>query len=270
MGWEWQKGTSLAYLTIPKWKEWGVDAAFSTRSGGVSNKPYFSLNLALHVGDEDQAVLQNRKIFLAELDLKLQDCVAAEQIHGVNVEIVSETDKGLGMADRSSAIPACDAMLTKDSISLMAFYADCAPLYFFSLDTGLVGIAHAGRQGTVNGIVSSVLAEIRAAGGSPQECLAAVGPCIGPCCYEVGEDVATIFRENFNDPSILLKISSEKYKLDLVKANLALLLEEGIRPENVSIANICTACHPELFYSYRREGCTGRMAAIITKRKGVW
>lgn len=269
MGWEWQKETSLAYLTIPKWKEWGVDAVFSTRSGGVSNKPYSSLNLALHVGDEKQAVLQNRKIFLAELDLNWRDCVAAEQIHGVNVKIVSEKDKGLGMADRSSAIPACDGMLTKDTVSLMAFYADCVPLYFFSPQSGLVGIAHAGWQGTVNNIVSSVLAVIRAAGGSPEDCLAAVGPCIGPCCYEVGEDVAAIFRENFNDPGILLKISSEKYKLDLVKTNLALLLKEGIRPENISTANICTACHPEWFYSYRKEGCTGRMAAIITKRKGV-
>lgn len=263
-GWKWQRGKTLDYLTIPEWSKWGVKAVFSIRKAGVSKGPYSSLNLALHVNDQPEDVLQNRKIFLAEFGSSTENCVAAEQIHGIRVVSVSAKDKGLGMLEMKDAIPQCDGMVTVEGIGLFCFYADCVPLYFYNPPTGMVGLAHAGWQGTAQKIVKEVLTKIKSAGGFPEDCFAAIGPCIGSCCYQVGENVASIFRENFND-SILTEISKGKYRLDLVEANRILLISEGIPPENISIAGMCTACHSDLFYSYRREGITGRMAAFIIK-----
>jgi YfiH family protein len=183
--------------------------------------------------------------------------------------MVSHAEEGRGMWESTTAVPECDGMVTQEDIGLMCFYADCVPLLFFHPPTGMVGLAHAGWKGTVNKIIREVFKKIREAGGTAQDCFAAIGPCIGSCCYEVGEDVAAVFNENFNDTDILARIIPGKYQLDLVKANLGLLLEEGVPPENISTANLCTSCHNDVFFSYRKERITGRMAAFIMKRKGV-
>lgn len=264
-GWKWQRGKKLDYFTIPRWSELGVKAVFSTRSGGVSKLPYSSLNLALHVDDNPEDVLHNREIFLAEMEYSAKDCVVAQQVHGTRVATVTAKDKGLGMLVMTDAIPECDGMVTSNEVGLLCFYADCVPLYFYDPPTGTVGLAHAGWKGTAHGIVREVLARIKAAGGAPETCLAAIGPCIGGCCYEVGENVVSVFRENFNKLSMFTKIGQGKYKLDLVGANHLLLTAEGISPENISVAGMCTACFPDSFYSYRREGLTGRMAAFLAK-----
>ncbi|NLI90758.1 MAG: peptidoglycan editing factor PgeF [Peptococcaceae bacterium] len=267
MGWEWKEDKNLRFLTIPGWSQMGVITAFSTRNDGISDDPYSSLNLAFHVADDPVKVLENRKVFLAGLGQPLEKCVAAQQVHGVNVISVSERDLGRGMSELESAIPECDGMVTQDNIGLMGFFADCVPLYFYHPQINMVGLAHAGWKGTASNIVTKIMEKITAAGGSAKDCFAAIGPCIGSCCYEIGEDVAQIFREKFHN--VIFQTSSGKYRLDLVKANLELFLKEGILPENISIANLCTSCQSELFYSYRREGITGRMAAFITMRKGV-
>jgi len=263
MEWEWRKQNNLLYLTIPQWLEWGVEVAFSTREAGVSEKPYASLNLGLHVGDDPDKVVENRMIFLSELGGSLQESVMAQQVHGINVTLVSDKDQGRGMREQISAIPDCDGLLTQDHTGLLCLYADCVPLFFYSPKTKIVALAHAGWKGTARQIVKEILARISQAGGSSDDCFAAIGPCIGACCYTVGEEVAENFRENFNE--VLSKTAERKYQLDLVKANLSLLLEAGVQAEHIAIANLCTCCHPELFYSYRREGITGRMAAYIKK-----
>ncbi|RNC29501.1 MAG: Laccase domain protein YfiH [Candidatus Dichloromethanomonas elyunquensis] len=267
MDWEWHKGKTLQFLTIPEWSFMGVETAFSTRNDGVSRDAYSSLNLAFHVADNSEKVLENRKIFLAELGLSIKKCVASEQVHGTNVVSVSEEDLGRGMTDLASALPRCDGMVTRSDIGLMAFFADCAPLFFYNPEIDMIGLAHAGWRGTAQNIVSQVMDRIRSAGGSAEDTYAAIGPCIGSCCYEVGEDVAQVFKDNIHKG--VIPTSEGKYRLDLVKANLELLLGEGISSVKVSLANLCTFCERELFYSYRREGITGRMAGFITKRKGV-
>lgn len=260
MGWEWDKSGKISYLTIPKWSEWGIKVAFSTLS---------SFNMGLHVNDNPENVVENRKRFLSELEVSPDDCVIAEQVHGHHVHIVTEKDKGRGMFEMSSAIPECDGMVTMEKMGLMCFFADCVPIYFYCPQTGMIGIAHAGWKGTAQKIVKEVLNRIESAGGSPETCYAAIGPCIGACCYEVDENVASIFRENFNNhDSILIKIPGGKYKLNLLEANRALLTVEGILPENIYFSEMCTSCHSEAFYSYRRDGMTGRMAALIIKKKG--
>ncbi len=267
MRWEWQKGASLQYLTIPQWSKWGIKAAFSTRELGVSQKPYSSLNLALHVGDAPEAVLENRKIFLSTLGHVPENCVVGNQVHGTKIVSVTEQERGRGMFELASAIPECDGMVTTESIGLMCFFADCVPIYFFNPRIGMTGLAHAGWKGTAHRIIRKVVEQMKQAGGLVQDCHAAIGPCIGPCCYDVGEDIAEVFREKFNDVSCLTNTRSQKYKLDLVKANQRVLEEEGFRPENIVVADLCTSCHPEYYYSYRRDGNTGRMAAFIIKEE---
>ncbi|HHV63862.1 MAG TPA: peptidoglycan editing factor PgeF [Peptococcaceae bacterium] len=264
-GWKWQRGRTLTYLTIPGWSKLGVMAAFAVRTGGASENPYSSLNLALHVGDDPEAVLHNRALFLGELGYESKDCVAAEQVHGTRVLWVTAKDRGRGMQSLEDALPKCDGMVTGEKVGLLCFYADCVPIYFFEPRTGLIGLAHAGWLGTAHKIAQEMLTIIKSAGGRPENCLAAIGPCIGPCCYEVGENVLNAFSENFHNLAMFSSKGEGKYYLDLVKANQMLLLAEGLWPENISIAGLCTACQPENFFSYRRDGVTGRMAAFIGK-----
>jgi hypothetical protein len=263
MAWERQKVGELAYLTIPKWSLHGVTAVFSTRGGGVGSPPYSSLNMALHVGDMIEDVLHNRRVFLAGIGRSPEDCVAAEQVHGTAVRFVTETDRGRGMQNLVSALPSCDGMLTAQDVGLLSFFADCVPVFFFHPRSRIIGLAHAGWRGTAGNIVQEMVNRIIQAGADAEECLAAVGPCIGPCCYDIGDSVASIFREKWNEPSVLSETASGEYSLDLQEANRQLLISAGIRAENILIAQMCTSCHPGEFFSYRREGITGRMAAYI-------
>jgi len=266
MGWQIYRGKKIDYLTIPEWLDLGVKVAFSTRSGGVSKSPYSSLNLALHVADNPEDVLQNRKIFLEELGCLLSDCIAVSQVHGNKVIEVDERKKGIGMTEVGPDLPQCDGMVTGLNIGLLGFYADCVPLYFCDPQAGIVGLAHAGWKGTAHNIVREILHKIQSLGGSIQNCLVAIGPCIGPCCYEVGEEVATLFADDAAGTSLMAETGFERYSVDLAGINILRLIREGIRPENIETAPFCTACRKDLFFSYRREGLTGRMGAFIQKK----
>ncbi len=267
MHWTWKTGEKLLYLTIPEWWEQGVSVGFSTRGGGESKEPFSSLNLALHVNDEQTDVLKNRNLFLTEFDIESGNCVTAEQVHGTKINIVTIEDKGRGMKDKATAFSKCDGLLTQDNIGLLCFFADCVPIYFFNHHMGVVGIAHAGWKGTANKIVAKVIHEIRMGGGSVQDTLVAIGPCIKKCCYEVDENVASFFKSHC-DSRILVQ-HEDKYRLDLSEVNKEILMSAGVPRENIVISNLCTACNPDLLYSYRRDGITGRMGAFIYKRKEI-
>ncbi|KUO60719.1 MAG: hypothetical protein APF84_16055 [Gracilibacter sp. BRH_c7a] len=265
MKWTWKTGKKLLYLTIPEWLEQGVTVGFSTRGGGESKEPYLALNLALHVNDNEEDVLRNRNIFLAEFDMESENCVTAQQVHGTEINIVLNKDKGRGMKDIATAFSQCDGLLTQESIGMLSFYADCVPLYFFNPEIGIVGIAHAGWKGTANKIASKAIQEIKLAGGLVEDTLVGIGPCIKECCYEVDVNVASFFK-SFHNPHILQQ-HQDKYKLNLAEANKEVLISEGVPNENIVISDLCTACNPNLFFSYRRDGLTGRMGAFIRKRK---
>jgi YfiH family protein len=266
MRWQLFHGKNIDYLTIPEWSELGANLAFSLRDGGVSKAPYCSLNLALHVDDSPENVLQNRRIFLEELGCSFADCTAVSQVHGNKVIEVGEQDKGIGVRELDPNIPECDGMVTTSNIALLGFYADCVPLYFFEPQAKIVGLAHAGWKGTALNINQKILHKIQSLGGSLENCLVAIGPCIGPCCYEVGEEVATVFTKEARGSDLISKSGSDRYSLDLAGVNKSQLIREGICPEHIVQAPFCTACHKDLFYSYRREGSTGRMGAFIQKK----
>jgi len=267
MSWKWEKRGSLNYLTLPKWQAEGVDLGFSTRVGGVSQVPYDTFNLGLHVGDDPFAVLENRKRWIDQWAVPWSRVAVGEQVHGTNVLWVGEEDGGRGILELKTVIPAVDGLLTQSDIGLMSFFADCVPLFFYFPDIQAVGIAHAGWRGTAHKMGLKVLERLEEAGGRIENAWVAIGPSIGPCCYFVDENVATQFRANFGETPFLAKQKDGHYLLDLWEANRTTLLEKGVRPENIDVAAICTADNPQWFFSHRRDGAgTGRMAGWIKFR----
>ncbi len=268
MSWKWHKSENLPYLTVPRWQAEGIDLGFSTRVGGVSRVPYDSLNLGLHVGDDPTAVLENRKRWLAQWGVPCSRVAVGEQVHGTNVLWVKEEDGGRGIGEVETLIPAVDGLVTQSGISLMAFFADCVPLFFYYPDIKSVGIAHAGWKGTAHKIGQKVLRSFEEAGGCTEDAWVAIGPSIGPCCYSVDEIVAEQFRVNYRETPFLHTQGDGHYLLDLWEANRMLLLESGVRSENIDVASICTADNPEWFFSHRRDGArTGRMTGWISYKE---
>lgn len=267
MSWCYHQGKKLTYLTLPEWSERGIQVGFSTRWGGVGQAPYESLNLGLHVGDDPEIVLKNREFWLQEWDAGWNDFVIGEQVHGVKVQRVKSTDAGRGSQDVKTVLPGVDGLVTTSNLGLMAFFADCVPVYFYHPTLGAVSIAHAGWKGTVGKIVNNVLKEFQNMGGDIRECWVALGPSIGPCCYEVDEHVMKIFQEKFEDTPFLKPSRPGHAQLDLWEANRQLLREAGVLPENIWSASICTACYTDRFFSHRQEGPkTGRMAGWIRRK----
>lgn len=242
----------------------------STRHGGVSTGAYASLNLGLHVSDEQAAVVENRRIFCKGLQVEPERTVTCQQVHGSNIVRVSKAEAGAGFADYETAIADTDALITNEvGLPLMLFFADCTPILLADPVHKAVGLAHGGWKGTVAAIAAQTVAMMRQEFGSrPEDLLAAIGPAIGPCCYAVGTEVAQQFRQAFPDfQAQILREEDGEIKLDLWQANALQLQAAGLKPEHIEVAGVCTACHNKQFFSYRADkGKTGRIAALICIR----
>ena len=244
-----------------------VSHAISTKLGGVSKAPFNSLNLALHVGDNAEDVINNRKRFALSLDLNAEDIVSPNQVHGDKVMRVDKSHRGLGALDYESAIKETDALITNTpNLPLMLCFADCVPVLFVDVENRAIGIAHAGWKGTMSKIAAKTLmAMTDEFGTDPTKCLAAIAPSIGPCCYEVGENVINACKEAFPKHADKLIISrDDKIYCDLWQANLIQLLEAGMSNENIDVSRECT-----WYFSYRaakNSGLneTGRIGALIS------
>lgn len=243
----------------------------STRQAGVSQRPYDSMNLALHVGDEDASVWENRVIFANSLGLKAEDIVSPNQVHGDRILRVTREHSGRGARSYEDAIPETDALVTSEpGLPLMLCFADCTPILFLDPEQKAVGIAHAGWKGTMKSIGRKTLEAMqREFGTEPSKCLAGIGPSIGPCCYEIGEEVADACRKAFPETwDNLLEERQGKLHLNLSKANRLQLLEAGMLPEHIESADTCTSCEHHWYFSYRADGGrTGRIAAVIALQK---
>jgi YfiH family protein len=263
----WVEDRDLLYLKIDSFAKYAVEAYFTTRNGGVSIGAYNSLNLALHVGDKKEDVLNNRVKLANSLGFDSRTFVAAEQVHGGNTYIVTEKDQGAGALDFQDSIPGVDALITaKKGIPLISFYADCVPLFFLDPVKRVVALAHAGWRGTVKKIARQTVLQMQEAfSSSPENIMVALGPSISRDYYEVNERVIEEFRRAFPwYKELLVYKGKEHYLLDLWQANILILEETGVGREKIFLSNLCTFGNPQLFYSYRREaGKTGRMASII-------
>lgn len=256
-------------------------AVFSRR-GGVSAAPFDSLNLSVSVPDEREHVYANRRRAYGLFGRDTDTVVHAHLVHGADVARVTQADNGTWLTHVDGLItdqPGC--VLTMN-------YADCAPIFLYDPRRRAIGLGHAGWRGTVidlPGAMVRAMAEQFAS--NPADLVAAVGPCIGPCCYEVGEDVIAAVEAAFERPVELLRSADHgprttddeessdrrpssvdripggrRLNFDLPEANRRNLRNAGVA--NIELSGYCTACRTDLFFSHRAErGRTGRFGAVF-------
>jgi polyphenol oxidase len=209
------------------------DVVFSTRLGGVSDGPYESLNLGRKTGDEPARVDENRQRLCDAVGADVERLALNFQVHSAGINRAVAGERGV----------VGDGLWTEEpDLPVLALTADCVPIALARRDGKgpAVGVVHAGRIGILAGVGA---AAVSAVGGRPA---AAIGPAIGPCCYEVREDVAEPYRARFGAGVV------RDGKLDLWAAAEQALHEAGCA--SVERLDLCTACNPELFFSYRRDG----------------
>lgn len=250
----------------------------SCRLHGASAVVPNTLNLALHVGDDRNLVLQNRQRFAQALGVDAKKFTTCQQIHGSRVAVVDEKLVGAGALDFADTIAETDALVTKlADVPLLLFYADCTPVLLADPVSGAIGLAHAGWRGTAAEIAAqTVQAMAENFGAQPQNILAAIGPSIGACCYEVDDLVRDHALAQEKEQGIcgvytkfFTSVEQRKghYLLDLWAYNRCVLERAGVRAENIAEAKICTAHNHELFCSYRAEnGTTGRMGVCLCRK----
>lgn len=225
---------------------------FSSRLGGVSEGPYESLNLGILTEDEPERVVENRRLLCGSVSVDPETATMAWQAHGAKVLRAD----GRGIVRPGTPLERCDGLWTDErERGLMLLTADCLPVGLARAN-GRPGVAalHVGWRGLLGGIAE---AGVEALGGGPLR--AAIGPGIGPCCFEVGEEVAEPFRARFGADILVGK------NLDLVEATERALRTAGC--ESVERVDLCTSCEEELLFSHRRdEGVTGRQGIVAALR----
>lgn len=269
-------------LTLQPWTERypQLTAGFTTRRGGVSEGAYASLNCGLHVADDAASVIANRRLAAERTEVAFDSWVYGEQVHGSAIRIVTAADKGKGTVARDDALADTDGFVTNEpGVCLAAMFADCVPLYFFDPVHGAIGLAHAGWKGTVLEIAAATVQAMgQAYGTQPGDLLAAIGPSIGLCCYEVDDAVMDKVRpligklapDGAAEGSMRLYEAGEpgKYRLNLQELNRQIMIKAGILPQCIELSEWCTGCRTDLFFSHRKErGRTGRMIAWIGLRQ---
>ena len=237
----------------------------TTRYGGVSLPPYNSLNLGLHTADEQTRVLENRTLLAAETGIAPDRFLYASQVHSGDVKVIDEEAVAKGILTQN---PQTDATITDlPGICLMVMVADCVPVLLFDPVKRVSAVVHAGWRGTIHHITSNTVAKMMDHFGcNPGDILAGIGPSIGPCCYEVGEEVKAVVQERFGttDRYLVLQPHSAKPHFDLWFANHKQLTDNGVKAEHIETSRLCTKCNQQLFYSSRADkGITGRFAAGI-------
>ncbi|MFV9509973.1 peptidoglycan editing factor PgeF [Tepidibacillus sp. LV47] len=264
----------IPHLVIKSWQKLvpGLNVGFSTKKGGVSKGFYATMNLALHVNDQEEDVISNRKMLTNALGFSFDAWTSAEQVHGNHIEIISKEKRGKGRLSREDAIQDTDGMVTNEpNILLTSFYADCVPLFFLDPVKKVIGLAHAGWKGTQLKIAEKMIETFVFAFGSNREDIhVAIGPSIGQCCYEVDGKVIQPIQSTFSfiPEDIIFDKNNGHYDLDLKKLNQQILIHAGILPNHIEVSSYCTSCDHHLFFSHRKDkGKTGRMAAWIGLRK---
>lgn len=265
-GFKLNKSGELAFLTIPGFTETGlVNHCFSTRLGGVSSGRLKWLNLGFSKGEDKVIVSKNYELLCSTVGINYKDLVASDQVHGDVIYVANEHDRGKGIT-KTSDIKQVDAIITnKRKVPIITYYADCVPLFFLDTVNKAIGLCHSGWRGTIKQIGRKTAEKMfEVFGTTPKNLLVGIGPSVGQCCYEVDELVIEQLTKSFSYWRDLVKPqSNERWRLDLWETNKRMLLEVGVKSENITLSGLCTACHSNLFYSYRKEGATGSLASII-------
>ena len=253
----------VLYLSYPLLEKTGiVKHGFSTRIGGVSEGIYSSMNLSFTRGDDENAVRENYRRMAKALDVKEDGFVLAAQTHTTNVHKVTLDNRGEKLRD-------VDGLITDvPGLCLVTSYADCVPLYFLDPVHRAIGLSHSGWRGTVGKIGKETLRKMQVEYGTdPKDVIAAIGPSICQDCYEVSEDVIHQYEEAFDSKhwdDLFYQKENKKYQLNLWKANEIIMLEAGVKRENIAVTNVCTSCNSDVLYSHRAsKGQRGGLAAFM-------
>jgi YfiH family protein len=237
----------------------GIDHAIFSRRGGVSPKPWESLNMGATVGDDLNRVIENRKRAFKIKGRTVESMFDVWQVHSSDV-ICTDVPRPLERIPQKA-----DAILTnKTDVTLFMRFADCVPILLLDPRRKIVGLVHAGWLGTARKIVEKTILQMKAEYNSqPKDILAGIGPSIGPDHYEVGQDVVSEVEKGFGAlADQVLQMNNGAVHFDLWEANRLLLERSGV--DKVELSSICTACHLDDWFSHRGErGKTGRFGAMI-------
>ncbi len=261
-------GLALHEFDAPKAYATSVLAGFTGRRGGVSKPPYDELNLGLHVGDDPDAVLENRRRLASALGVEPSAFVFAQQVHGGKVRVVTTADRGRGALRFEDALPDTDALITGEpGVVLTIMHADCVPVVIFDPLTPALGLVHAGWGGAVHHVVHNAIEAMRAQFASdPGTLVAGIGPSIGPASYVVGPEVAQRVLVEFPEADLLTPYAEGKFLLDLWGAAAADLMSAGVPRERIEMTGLDTFQLHSRFFSHRRQRPTGRCLTFAMLR----
>ena len=236
---------------------------FTTRHEGVSRPPYNSLNLGSNTLDSVHSVKGNRSLLARSFGGTLDRFVTVNQVHGTDLLVIDAPNPDFGHFLKLE----CDGIVTdQPGVMIGICVADCFPILLLDPAKKVIAALHAGWQGTARGIArKGVEAMVEVFGSRPADIIAAIGPGIGPCCYEVDTPVKAAFTAGGLTWDLFATAAGEgKWQLDLSAANRQQLLLAGVRESNVEEARQCVSCVPDLYFSYRRDkGDTGRQMGFI-------
>lgn len=242
----------------------GITHGFSTRIGGVSSKPYDSLNLSLTRDDSKQNIIRNYRILFDAAELSIESAVLVNHEHGANVIRVDRGNCAQGLF--REPLPFCDGIITNDpEVTLVTLHADCGCVYLFDPENSAIGLAHAGWKGTYKRIAQRMVERMTAEfGSSPDKLFALLGPCICKSCFEVDERIADDFVAEFSFPQLKQCGKKGKAFVDLESALIIQLTDAGLSNQRITSMGLCTFEREDIFYSFRRDkGQTGAMIGFL-------
>lgn len=257
---------NLKYITFKNLELAGlVRHCFTTKLGGVSEGFYSSMNMGFGRGEEEAKVKKNYEIICDAIGIKTDDLVFSKQTHTNNVLCVTAKNKGTGFTKPSFSD--IDGLITNEpNVALVTQYADCTPLLFLDPQKKVIAASHSGWRGTVKQIGAVTVEKMKSEFGcNPSDILAVIGPSICENCYEVDTPVYNEFKKlPISLDDVFKQKDIDHYMLNLKLANKKILLNAGLKEENIELCDICTACNSDELYSHRKSGVNrGNLAAII-------
>lgn len=244
----------------------GAAHGFSTRQGGVSQGMWSCLNLGVSRGDNPDHVRENYRRFFAAIGADGKKLAMTNQVHQGKVRVVTSADWKQDPYERVD-YEADGLMTDTPGVVLLIFSADCIPILLYDPVRRVVAAAHAGWRGTAAGIAAAAVERMKEVYDCrPEDILAAIGPGIGPCCFETHEDVPNAMMAAVSSAALpyVKTMEGGKFSLDLKGINARLLTRAGVAEEHIAVSGDCTACMGEKYWSHRRMGTNrGSMAAAI-------
>lgn len=241
----------------------GIDHGFSARTGGVSKGDLATLNLSFTRTEDRQNVIRNYEIFCRAANIPVESMVMDTYEHGTTIKKVDRNDCGRGYTLPS--LPPCDGLVTNDpAVTLMTGHADCMSFFCYDPNTRSIGLAHAGWRGAKGRIGSKLVAAMMESYGCrAEDILVGLGPSICPKCFEVGEDVAVDFEQEFPNIAIRGKNGKGNPTIDLWKVAVEQFCQMGVKEDNIELMGVCTVEDERLFSHRGDKGKTGGATAYL-------